>query len=95
MQMHNLQRIVGTWRLIDGDNDVYFTTYTFNANGTFSASGRRGNSSGSYFINGTKLIYKSENDSLARIIECYIAPNGRFLVLDQGGFGYRYWYEKQ
>jgi hypothetical protein len=78
------QRIVGTWVSSGGQ------TYIFNSDGTFT-----GNSSGNYFLSGTKLVWIERDGFYASSINYFLSPNGRILVLDLDEDNLMYWFVKQ
>jgi len=102
---NDAQRIVGTWKAgFTNEKGTFSKSYTFNSNGTFIlteigtgqyASSQSDVVSGSYFINGSKLIitYDSFN---ALELDFYLSSNGRILYISfMGSFYDPQWFEKQ
>ena len=87
---NDAQRIIGTWT-----NPVTNTTFVFNSDGTYTSSGDRSNGNGNYFYINSKIFLRQNNSRSARVFECYLAPNGRILVihLDEDSEGF--WFEKR
>jgi hypothetical protein len=84
----DLQRIVGTWAGVDGDNDPLNGTLVFNADGTCS-----GLLTGKYFFSNSVLCIRGENE--VRVVGFYFSPDGKTLVLTGAGSFSPWWLEKQ
>jgi len=74
---NDVQRIIGTWSIEGGG-----ITFTFNADGSFTASGRHlfHNLVGNYMVNNSRLIFRNSGARNASVRDFYISADGRILV---------------
>jgi len=83
---NDAQRIVGTWRIEDGDGH-FQGTFIFNGNGSFVRNGSSGNAiiNGSFFIStNNRLIMRFPANDRVSIFDYYLSTDGRILVLNYG-----------
>ena len=91
---NDAQRIVGTWVGIESTGfGVTAVSYTFNSDGTIVIKVGERSVNGNYFINNSKIFYRTDNSATG--LNYYFSSNGRILFLQGPAVVIGTWLEKQ